>query len=110
MGYDPNAFPYSSLSQNSARIKNTNVGKKGSLLGFVREQKARYPEKIILTKVGEFYEAFGLDAILLVEVSIFMAIMSCSCFDIVIDMYIYAAIISIVVSTLWLKRQELDAH
>jgi len=33
-------------------------------------QKERFPEKIILTKVGEFYEAFGIDAIMLVEVSV----------------------------------------
>jgi hypothetical protein len=48
---------------------NSDAGKKGSLLAFVRDQKRNYSDCVILTRVGDFYEAFGLDAVLLVEVS-----------------------------------------
>ena len=47
--------------------KNTTQGKKGSLLAFVREQKKKFSDCVVITRVGDFYEAFGLDAILLVE-------------------------------------------
>jgi hypothetical protein len=47
---------------------NSDAGKKGSLVAFVRDQKRSYSDCVILTRVGDFYEAFGLDAILLVEV------------------------------------------
>lgn len=60
MGYDPSAAPKSS---------ETTAVKAGSLLAFVRENKKRYPDCIILTRVGNFYETFGIDAVLLVEVS-----------------------------------------
>jgi Mismatch repair ATPase (MutS family) len=62
MGYDPTANPSGNDSS-----KGKTAGKKGSLLGYVREQKEKYPTVVILTRVGEFYEAFGIDAILLVE-------------------------------------------
>lgn len=47
--------------------KNTTQGKKGSLLAFVREQKKKFSDCVVITRVGDFYEAFGLDAILLIE-------------------------------------------
>ena len=47
--------------------KSTTQGKKGSLLAFVREQKEKFSDCVVITRVGDFYEAFGLDAILLVE-------------------------------------------
>ena len=47
--------------------KNTTQGKKGSLLAFVREQKEKFTDCVVITRVGDFYEAFGLDAILLIE-------------------------------------------
>jgi len=62
MGYDPTATPF---GNDTTRSKT--AGKKGSLLGYVREQKIKYPNAVILTRVGEFYETFGIDAILLVE-------------------------------------------
>ena len=68
IGFNPFAVPYISSSVSmETKSKNSNIGKKGSLLGYVRDQKKRFSDKIILTKVGEFYEAFGIDAILLVE-------------------------------------------
>ena len=47
--------------------RKTTQGKKGSLLAFVREQKEKFTDCVVITRVGDFYEAFGLDAILLVE-------------------------------------------
>lgn len=66
MGYDPTATPYG-IGIDLLKIKSTTAGKKGSLLGYVREQKDKYPNVVIITRVGEFYEAFGMDAVLLVE-------------------------------------------
>jgi len=43
------------------------AGQRGSLLDYVRQQKRKYPDAVILTRVGEFYEAFGIDAIMLVQ-------------------------------------------
>ena len=43
------------------------AGKRGSLLSYVREQKEKYRNCVILTRVREFYESFGIDVILLVE-------------------------------------------
>ena len=36
-------------------------------LGFCREQKITFPEYVILVRCGDFYETFGVDAMLLVE-------------------------------------------
>ena len=63
MGFDPTANP----SQSGATLVSTSQGKKGSLLAYVREQKRKFPDCVILTRVGDFYESFGVDAILLVE-------------------------------------------
>ena len=41
--------------------------KRGTLLDFVCTEKEKHPDKIILCRVGEFFEAFGVDALLLVE-------------------------------------------
>ena len=57
--------------QYTASLKTTmepTAGKKVSLLAYVRENKQRYPDCIILTRVGDFYETYGTDAVLLVEV------------------------------------------
>ena len=78
MGYNPIATPYESMIENNnnndnnnnddnSPAKTTTAGKKGSLLSYVREQKEKYPDCIIITRVGEFYEAFGIDALLLIE-------------------------------------------
>ena len=67
MGFDPNASP--NQSKKLASRDGSSQGRKGTLLAYVREQKQRFPDKVILTKVGEFYEAYGIDAIILIEVS-----------------------------------------
>ncbi len=62
MGFDPTASP-----KKKAVVTVTAAGKKGSFLAFCREQKRLYPQCVILTRMGDFYETFGIDAILLVE-------------------------------------------
>ena len=41
-------------------------GKTG-LLNFIREEKAKFPDAVLLVRVGDFYETYGIDAIMLVE-------------------------------------------
>jgi hypothetical protein len=41
--------------------------KKGTLLDYVITQKKMYPDKVILTRCGDFYETYGVDAIMLVN-------------------------------------------
>jgi DNA mismatch repair ATPase MutS len=72
MGYDPVASPIDQLrrSTSSDASSTTTVltaGTKGSFLAYCREQKEKYPDYVILTRCGDFYETFGIDAILLVE-------------------------------------------
>ena len=42
-------------------------GKKGSLLAQIVEFKTFHPDKVLLVRVGEMYEAFGVDAALIVD-------------------------------------------
>ena len=42
--------------------------KAGSLLAYVMAEKAKHGDKVLLVRVGDFFEAFGLDAVMLVEV------------------------------------------
>ena len=39
----------------------------GTLMHWVLQQKRRYPDKLLLVRVGEFFETFGSDAVLMVE-------------------------------------------
>lgn len=57
----------SSVSFLSEKSRSTVAGKKGSFLAYCRDQKEKYPDCIILTRCGDFYETFGIDAVLLVE-------------------------------------------
>jgi hypothetical protein len=43
------------------------LAKPGTLLRFAMDSKAKHPEKVLLLRVGDFYEAFGVDAVMLVE-------------------------------------------
>jgi len=62
LGYDQNSSKrVLSRSSKSAPVKS------GSLLHFITEQKRLHPTKILLVRVGDFYETYGLDAVLLVE-------------------------------------------
>ena len=73
MGYDPLAAPndpfrgIGSSQIDMIATKTTTAGKKGSFLAYCREQKEKHPDVVILTRCGDFYETYGLDAILLVE-------------------------------------------
>ncbi|KAL7518217.1 hypothetical protein ACHAWX_003067 [Stephanocyclus meneghinianus] len=69
MGYDPSATPFSHLSSlNATSSTNIKITKKESLLSFVRSQKAaHFSDSILLVRVGDFYESYGVDAVMLVE-------------------------------------------
>lgn len=41
--------------------------RRGGLVGFLREVKRDHPRKVILVRVGEFYETWGFDAIVMVQ-------------------------------------------
>jgi hypothetical protein len=40
---------------------------KSSLSYYVMQQKRLHPDKVLLVRVGEFYEAYGVDALMLIE-------------------------------------------
>jgi hypothetical protein len=42
-------------------------GNRKTLVDFVAKEKASHPDKLLLVRVGEFYECFGVDAVMLVE-------------------------------------------
>eukprot|EP00966_Prymnesium_polylepis_P041078 953449-Prymnesium_polylepis.1 len=42
-------------------------GRGGTLVDYAAREKERHPEKVLLIKVGEFYESFGVDALMLVQ-------------------------------------------
>jgi len=65
MGFDPNASPFDRLKTNSAAA--STAGKKGTFLAFCREEKVKHPDSVLLVRCGDFYEAYGIDAIMLVE-------------------------------------------
>ncbi|EJK77541.1 hypothetical protein THAOC_00621 [Thalassiosira oceanica] len=56
MGYDP-----------QAATSSTATGGTTKLLTFIRAQKARHPDAVLLVRVGDFYESYGTDAVMLVE-------------------------------------------
>lgn len=55
--------PSNSLGFDSGK----DMTKKGTLLEYAMQQKALHPEKVALIRVGEFYETYGVDALMLVE-------------------------------------------
>ena len=74
MGYDPCATPRNAMRSTGTETtidgglaSAKTAGKKGSFLAYGREQKEKYPDTVLLTRCGDFYEAFGIDAIMLVE-------------------------------------------
>lgn len=46
---------------------NKNSTRKASLVDFAVGEKEKHPDKLLLIRVGDFYEAFGLDALMLVQ-------------------------------------------
>jgi hypothetical protein len=47
-------------------VRGTGSIKESSLLGYVIEQKKKYPDYIILIKNGKFYETYGIDSIMMI--------------------------------------------
>ena len=45
----------------------TGTPKKGTLLESIIQWKTQHTDKVILTRVGEFYEAYGIDALMLIN-------------------------------------------
>jgi hypothetical protein len=41
------------------------IFEKSTMMGYAVEQKAKHPDKIVLLRMGDFYETYGIDAILL---------------------------------------------
>ena len=54
-------------NKNSLFFRTAQERKRGTLLDFVCSQKERHKNKVILVRVGDFYEVFGLDALLVVQ-------------------------------------------
>ena len=73
MGYNPRASPLSQLRQGSAASAAaaavaTVSAASTPLLSYVRSQKsAHFPDAVLLVRVGDFYESYGVDAVMLVE-------------------------------------------
>jgi len=67
MGYNQAANPLSSITLANSTTT-TPVKRTTSLLSYIRSQKYNhYKDSIILVRVGDFYETYGIDAIMLVE-------------------------------------------
>lgn len=66
MGYSPVASTGTD-NTSSALAANNSQQRKTPLVDFIRERKKRHPTSILVTRVGDFYEAIGIDAILLVQ-------------------------------------------
>lgn len=66
MGYNPNATPNSRGGTSSASSLSSQ-SRRGTFISYYREQKELYPQCVVLIRCGDFYECYGLDAILLVE-------------------------------------------
>ena len=67
MGYDQSASPITSLISNNNKTASP-AKRTTSLLSYIRTQKSTYfSDAIVLVRVGDFYETYGLDAIMLVE-------------------------------------------
>ncbi|CAB9512045.1 protein MutS [Seminavis robusta] len=69
MGFDPLAVPLDLLSRTTTTTssRDTTAGKKGSFLHTCRTAKENHPDCIIVTRCGDFYETYGIDAVLMVE-------------------------------------------
>ena len=76
MAYDPSASPFSALLSSAANVTSSsstttataNKKRTTSLLSFIRHQKqTHFNDAIMLVRVGDFYETYGIDAIMLVE-------------------------------------------
>jgi hypothetical protein len=69
MGYDPEmtAGSASTMAMKTKKTGGPTRGRRVGFLGYCRDQKELYPKHVILVRCGDFYETFGVDAMLLVE-------------------------------------------
>ncbi|KAL7568419.1 hypothetical protein ACA910_012136 [Epithemia clementina (nom. ined.)] len=61
LGFDPSASPYGNSGTTSKSAT------PGSFVKFCQYQKMKFPDCVILTRCGDFYETYGVDAVMLVE-------------------------------------------
>ena len=54
-------------AENVLTFENIHKSREGTLVDFATREKTRRPDALLLIRVGEFYESFGLDALMLVE-------------------------------------------
>ncbi|KAL7565940.1 hypothetical protein ACA910_008399 [Epithemia clementina (nom. ined.)] len=66
LGFNPRASSSSNLEPKTNKTKNYNSSHKGAI-EYCRMQKKKRPDCLVLARVGDCYEAFGVDAVLLVE-------------------------------------------
>ena len=68
MGYNPNSSPFMGNTTNFTKKKNGAGGGGGTFLQYCRNAKRNlHPHAITLVRCGDFYETYGIDAIMLVE-------------------------------------------
>ena len=68
LGYNPDMT--AGIAAATSKTKKTvgpTRGRRGGFLGYCRDQKELYPQHVVLVRCGDFYETFGVDAMLLVE-------------------------------------------
>ncbi|CAM9461786.1 unnamed protein product, partial [Discosporangium mesarthrocarpum] len=66
LGYCPAASRRAGKANGSGACTTATVAK-GSLLEYVLQQKELHPTKVLLIRVGEFYETYGVDAIMMMQ-------------------------------------------
>ena len=63
----PMAFDPDMTAEGPAKKKTVTGDKRTGFLGYCRDQKDIYKKHLVLVRCGDFYETFGVDAILMVE-------------------------------------------
>jgi len=58
---------FGALSAKNTLMYENLVPKEGSLVSYAAAEKLKHPDRVLLFRVGDFYEAYGLDALMMVE-------------------------------------------
>lgn len=61
-----NALGFDFTNNGKTTTSNKTILRVGSFLDFTLQQKIKHPNKVILVRNGDFYETFGVDAIMLI--------------------------------------------
>jgi hypothetical protein len=64
LGFDPLA---NTKGSGSGVSDSRGLARQGTLLDYTIQQKKKHPDKIILIRSGEFYETYGVDALMLIN-------------------------------------------